>query len=202
MFVQFIQGRVSDRHALKARMDQWIQDLKPGAEGWLGSTAGVTEDGRAITMARFESEKAARNNSDRPEQGEWWAQTERLFDGEVTFHDSTEVETGLQGGSDDAGFVQVIQGRATDPARVKALFKEMAVYVGKNRPEVIGWTVGWYGDGGFTEFVYFTSEADARAGERRMEGEDERNTRMEEWRATLDGDPEFYDLKDPWMWSA
>jgi hypothetical protein len=62
--------------------------------------------------------------------------------------------------------------------------------------------VGWYGDGGFTEFVYFTSEADARAGERRMEGEDERNTRMEEWRATLDGDPEFYDLKDPWMWSA
>jgi hypothetical protein len=68
VFVQVIQGQVADAAKVRAAMDRWGQELAPGARGWLGSTAGVTEDGRFIALARFESEEAARRNSGRPEQ--------------------------------------------------------------------------------------------------------------------------------------
>ncbi len=85
MFVQVIQGQVADAERAHAAVDQWARDLAPGATGWLGSTGGVTEDGRFIALARFESEEAARRNSDRPEQDRWWAETARLFTTEPTF---------------------------------------------------------------------------------------------------------------------
>jgi hypothetical protein len=50
-------------------LDRWVKQLVPGAEGWLGSTAGLTEDGRLVALARFETGEAAQHNSDRPEQG-------------------------------------------------------------------------------------------------------------------------------------
>ena len=68
-FVQVIQGQVSDAAKVRAHLDKWNKELAPGADGWLGSTAGVTEDGRVVALVRFESEEAARRNSDRPEQG-------------------------------------------------------------------------------------------------------------------------------------
>ena len=75
MFVQVIEGRVADRDALRRQMDRWMSELRPGATGFLGSTAGVTDDGYAIAFARFESAAAAEANSERPEQGRWWAET-------------------------------------------------------------------------------------------------------------------------------
>jgi len=87
MFMQVIQGRVAGSAEPRTAMDRWVQDLAPGGEGWLGSTAGVTDDGTAVATARFESEEAARRNSDRPGQGEWWAETAKLFTGEVAFGD-------------------------------------------------------------------------------------------------------------------
>ena len=72
MFAQVIQGRTSDPEGVQAAMDRWLQELAPGAIGWLGSTAGVTDDGRFIAVARFESAEAADRNSRRPEQTLWW----------------------------------------------------------------------------------------------------------------------------------
>jgi hypothetical protein len=51
MFVQVIQGQVSDAGQARAALDRWVQELAPGATGWLGSTAGVTEDGRFIARS-------------------------------------------------------------------------------------------------------------------------------------------------------
>jgi hypothetical protein len=68
VFVQVIQGQVADAAKVRAALDRWVQELAPKASGWLGSTAGVTEDGRFVALARFESEEAARRNSQRPEQ--------------------------------------------------------------------------------------------------------------------------------------
>ena len=39
---------------------------------------GMCDDGTFVALARFESAEAARRNSDRPEQGEWWAECEPL----------------------------------------------------------------------------------------------------------------------------
>ena len=121
MFVQVIRGKVSDPEQVRAALDLWSERLAAGAPGWLGSTAGVTGDGRFVALARFESEEAARRNSDRPEQGQWWMQTSRLFTGEVIFRDSSDVTADVDGDPDTAGFVQVMQGRGSDPERAREL---------------------------------------------------------------------------------
>ena len=126
MFVQVISGRTSQPQALVDSFDRWKADLSAGATGWLGSTGGVTEDGRFIAVARFESEEAAMANSARPEQGAWWAETERLLDGEAVFRYSTDVDVDVNGDPDQAGFVQVMQGRGSDPERAKQLMAQDA----------------------------------------------------------------------------
>lgn len=84
-------------------------ELAPGANGWLGSIAGVAEDGRFIESERFESESTAKRNSDRPEQSEWWEETAKLIS-EPYFRDCNEVDEYKGSGSNDAGIVQVYPG--------------------------------------------------------------------------------------------
>jgi hypothetical protein len=199
MFVQVIQGRVRDTEKLRARMDRWIADLAPTAEGWLGSTTGVTADGIGVALARFESADAARRNSDRPEQGQWWAETAPLFDGEVTFHDCSDVRPFGNGGSDDAGFVQVIQGRYTDLEKGLELMRRSEEPLREFRPDVLGGVLCLYGDGGFTQAVYFTSEAEARAAEQKPPPPDVQALFEEESGITTD--VVYFDLTDPWLYS-
>lgn len=120
MFVQVIQGPVSDGDAVLALMDDWVRDLSPGATGWLGSTTGMTDDGTMVALARIESAEAAQANSDRPEQGAWWERMAALFTSEPEFRNSTSVEAETHGDPDTAGFVQVMQGRTSDPERTPA----------------------------------------------------------------------------------
>src|SRR4029077_15125498 len=89
MFVQVIQGHVSDVAQVRVQLDRWVEEVAPGAVGWLGSTSGVTDDGRLVALARFESDEAARQNSDRPKQTAWWEQTATLSTDEPVFHNST-----------------------------------------------------------------------------------------------------------------
>jgi hypothetical protein len=200
MFVQVIQGQVSDAGQVRAALERWVEKLAPGASGWLGSTAGVTEDGRLVALARFESEEAARRNSDRPEQDEWWAETSKLFTGEVTFRDSRNVDIDVNGDPDDAGFVQVIQGRGSDPDRARELIGQDSSKWAAFRPDIIG-SVGVEHDGGaYTMALYFTSEEAAREGERK-EPPPELKAQMEEMDALTVGVPEFFDLKQPWLYS-
>jgi hypothetical protein len=200
MFVQVIQGQVSDPEQVRAAFDQWVRDLAPGATGWLGSTAGVTEDGRFIALARFESEEAARRNSGRPEQDRWWAETARLFTSEPTFKDSTDVVPDIIGDPDTAGFVQVIQGQGTDPDRARELMSQDSSEWAAFRPDIIGSIAAAHDAGAYTMAIYFTSEADAREGERK-EPPPELKAQMDEMDALSTGVPEFYDLKQPWLYS-
>ena len=197
MFVQVIEGRVSDREGLHRQMDQWMGDLRPGATGFLGSTAGVTDDGYAIAFARFESAAAAKTNSERPEQGRWWAETEKCFAGDVTFTDSEDVETFLGGGSNDAGFVQIMRGSA-DRDQLHALdagFEEVAE---SWRPDLIGGVRVWTGPDSYTEANYFTSEAEAREGETK-EPPSELAAQADNFE-TLMAHVDYSDLRDPWLY--
>jgi hypothetical protein len=196
MFVQVIQGRTTDAEGLRAAMDRWMEDLAPGAVGWLGSTGGVTDDGRLVMIARFESEDAARRNSDRPEQGAWWAETERLFDGGATFLDSTDVVVDLQGDPDQAEFVQVMRGRTRDPVRSRQLMMLDPEQWAAHRPDVLGSLEIGHDDGGYTVVIWFTSEDEAREGERR-EVPPELRTSMEEMEKLAVGETEYFDLRQP-----
>jgi hypothetical protein len=200
MFVQVIQGQVSDAEALRAALDRWMEELAPGASGWLGSTAGVTEDGRFIALARFESDEAARRNSDRPEQGAWWAETAKALAGEARFSDSRDVVLDVNGEPDDAGFVQVMQGRTSDPARARELMGDDSADWASFRPDMIGSMEVEHDGGAYTMALYFTSEEAAREGERK-EPPPEIAALMKEMDALSVGEPEFFDLKQPWLHS-
>jgi hypothetical protein len=197
MFIQVINAKVVDADGLKRQLDRWEQDIRPGAEGFLGSTSGITDDGRLVALARFESEEAARKNSDRPEQGEWWAETEKMLD-DVSFKDSVEVVTIGGGGSDEAGFVQIMRGRVIDKAKMDELrtrMDEMAETMQSHRPDVIGDVVAVHSDGSYTDAVYFTSEADARAGEGKEMPADAQ-AMFEEFMGAFEID-DYLDLKEP-----
>jgi hypothetical protein len=199
MFVQVIQSKGGDPGAIRDRMDVWVKELGPGADGWLGSTAGYGTDGSFVAVARFRDEESARANSDRTEQGEWWQATEALFSDPAVFHDYTNVKDWRGGGSDTAGFVQLIQGRSTDIKRMQELDDEMGGDAPGFRPDIIGGLTCWTDDGDFTQIVYFTSEEEARTGESQDLPEDMK-AQMEEW-GKLTEDVRFIDLKEPWMWS-
>ena len=197
MFAQVIQGRTSDAKAFATAMDRWMQDLAPGSVGWLGSTGGVTDDGRVIAVARFESAEAADRNSRRPEQTQWWEETARSFEGDVTFADSEDVTVDLQGDPDRAGFVQIMRGRVTDAARGKELMEKMnSDDMAGVRPDVIGSVSIGHEDGAWTQVIYFTSEAEAREGERK-EMPPEVQAVMAEMMAISAGPPEYFDLREP-----
>jgi hypothetical protein len=170
MFIQVITGKVTDVDQMQRVMDRWERDLRPGATGFLGATIGLTDDDRFVAMARFESGDAAKKNSERPEQGQWWSEMEKVTQ-DVTFHDCSRIETLFGGGKDDAGFVQVMQGRVTDRAKADAMFGRGADaerVLGQARPDVIGEVVALHDDGdGFTDAVYFSSEDEARTNEKK-----------------------------------
>jgi len=199
MFVQVIQGKAKDPAGLKKQWDRWDQEIKPDAAGYLGGTAGVTPDGKFIALARFESQEAAKANSDRPEQGKWWEETSQYIE-DPMFHDCTEVELSMGGGSDDAGFVQVMQGKTTDIAKSRELDAKMTDTMKDIRPDVIGSVTAYNASNGrWTSAIYFTSEAEARAKEKEMNDNPEIQKMMGEWQAISDGQPEFHDLTEPWF---
>jgi quinol monooxygenase YgiN len=197
MFVQVIQGKAKDAAGLRKQWDRWEHELKPKATGFLGSTGGVTTDGQFIVLARFESEEAARAHSDSPAQGEWWEETSQYLE-DPLFHDCTNVELQHDGGSDKAGFVQVMQGKVTDIEKARELDQRTNEQMTDLRPDVLGGIVAWHPSGRFTNFIYFTSEAEARANEKKMESSPEFKKMMAEWQAISDGETEFLDLSEPW----
>jgi hypothetical protein len=201
MFIQVIQGQTTDADAIRAGLHRWIDELAPTAAGWLGCTAGVTPDGTCITLVRFESAEAARRTSERPEQGRWWAQMAQLYTGHITVHDATDVVIGFDGGSDDAGFVQVIEGRTGNAARMRQMNALPPTSpLRKLRPDMIGWILALHDGDRYTKSLYFTSEKAAREGEQR-EPSPEMKARLEEERSWLLSDTTFHDLPEPWLFS-
>jgi len=196
MFIQIIQGRCSRPEELRRLGDRWTEELAPGAPGWLGGTYGFTDDGMFVGVVRFDSRENAMANADRPEQGAWWAEAEKCFDGTPEFHDCDDITLMLDGGSDGAGFVQVMRGKVEDPERLKAMLADTDM-LHEMRPDIIGATLAIEEDGTFTETVAFTDEESARRGE---------STAMpEELRREMESvmrDVQFLDLHDPWFTSA
>jgi hypothetical protein len=193
MFIQVIRGKAGDPQAARRLMDRWTDELGPGAKGFLGSTAGVTPGGELIALARFESEELAQANSNRPEQGKWWQEMEKTFSGPVTFKNSSDVDVLLGGGSDDAGFVQVMIGTAVDQAKARSLQAQIEKEVTASRPDVIGGLLAWHDDGTFTEAIYFQSEEAAR----KAEG-GEPPAALAEIDAAMPV-AEYLDLRQPWF---
>jgi hypothetical protein len=198
MFIQVITGTVTDVDGFHEQEERWHAELRPGAVGFLGSTSGVTDDNRFFVAARFESADAAAKNNERPEQDAWWSDIEKTV-ADVLFHDCSRVETFFGGGSNDAGFVQVMQGRVLDAdaiTRVGQRIADLEDAFRAARPDVIGEVIAYHDDGGtYSDIVYFTSESEARANERKeMPAEIQQLSEQLMSAAAID---EYIDLESP-----
>jgi len=131
-------------------------------------------------------------NSARPETDEFAKKMGALMDGEPSFFDSDEVETFLDGGSDDAKFVQIIKGKA-DPGLWQKMGSDESLR--EMRPDIVGGTVAIQNDGSFVETVAFTDEESARKGESSADAPQEIEETLQE---ILKG-AEFYDLREVWF---
>jgi hypothetical protein len=166
VFVQVIDAKVKDPGGFKKSLDRWMEELSPSAEGWLGTTAGRYGENSYIALVRFESAAAASHNSDRAEQGEWWSEASSYLDGEASFDNFEDVIVMGPGGSDHAGFVQVMRGRVADIEKERELAAKMSSLPTDFRPDIIGAVECLKEDGAFVMAMYFTSEAEAREGEK------------------------------------
>ncbi|HEV7754787.1 MAG TPA: hypothetical protein VGO94_02910 [Mycobacteriales bacterium] len=189
MFLQVYRGRVTDPEEVHAALHRWSDTLGPG---WVGTTAGVTSDGRSITLVRFESADTATPT----DAGDaWWAQMCGLSAEPMTRQDCPRVMTQLGGDSADAGYVQVLQGRISDLERLQQVLADASGWQAETRTDIMGGLMGLHGDGGFTQAVYFSSEDAAWEGARTQPPVD--TTALDE----LVGDLTFFDLRRPWAYS-
>ena len=193
MFVQVIKGRTRDADGLRRQTDRWREDVRPGAVGFLGSTFGIADDGTFIVFARFADEGAAKANADRPEQSAWWNETQKLVEGEASFRESSDVATLFDGGSNNAGFVQFMEGSVSDRAKAEAMeTPELLDQLRDARPDLLGVLRVWFADDTFAEAAYFTSEDEARKGESSQEF-----TGPEQEFAQVYGDMTYTDARNP-----
>jgi hypothetical protein len=193
VFIQVIKGKCTRQDELRAMSGSWKDELGPGATGWLGGTFGFTDDDLFVAVVRFASREDAMANSARPEQGAWAERLAATLDGPPEFSDYDDVTEFLDGGSDSAGFVQVIQGKVDDRSVVDQLMAGTDE-LKKMRPEIIGGTFAVADDGSFTQTVAFTDEESARKGET-MEAPPE----VQEQLGNMMAGATFLDLRDPWF---
>jgi hypothetical protein len=200
MFIRVIQGPATNPPGIRRDLGRWQRLLAVDADGWLGSTAGITEDGWSVTVVRFASEAQARRNSDRPEQREWWRDASQHL-ARVVVHDAPKVHRYRQGDADTAGFVQVIQGHSDDQKRMATLGRNQVEALVWEAPHILGMTVAEHADrpGDFTQIVYFTSEQDARQFE--PEPPNAAEELAQEERRRLITNLRSFDLRDPQLLS-
>ncbi|HEU4810544.1 MAG TPA: hypothetical protein VFT00_00245 [Nocardioides sp.] len=196
MFIQIIQGKCTRQDELRALAETWRREVGSQSSGWLGGTYGFTDDDMFVGIVRFETREKAMANSNRPEQTAWSEKMRALMDGPVEFHDCDDVTLMMDGGSDEAGFVQVIRGKVDEPERLKQLMAD-TTNLHEMRPEILGGSLALEDDGTFTETVFFTDEASARAGERQ-----EAPPEIREVLDPIMRNAQFYDLHHPWFESA
>jgi hypothetical protein len=195
VFIRIMRGRVVDGARTRFELARWRQELSAGTPGWQRLTAGVTDDGEAVAVFRYDSEAAARRSGERPQQVAWRASVERQLAGPAVWYDCPVVNVMKAGDEADAGFVQVMQGRLVDPVRLAAMRAEVERTLRARAPHVLGVSVAEHADGvGFTEVTYFTSEREARAGERQMPVE--MAVQLGTVRSYMEG-LEFLELREP-----
>ena len=198
MFIQVIEGKASDPEGFRRVLEEQRPQVMEGAIGFLGATTVIAPDNTVVTMARFESAEKAQENSQRPEQTAFFEALKQHVAGEPTFHNCTEVDTFLDGGSNDAGFVQIMIGTAVDKEKARAAERDLTPMLQKLRPDVLGGVTAWDGDW-WCQAIYFTSEADAREGEKKFEtlsGEDQK--KFQEM-TQASGEPRYIDGPNPVM---
>ena len=153
-------------------------------------TAGVTADGRFIAVTTVESEESARATN-----GDWRG----VLNGLVTVRNGTRTDVFTPGDLWRARFVQVVQGQVTDLDEARRHKASLEEELAAQLPCLLGTLTVEHDGERFTRVLYFTTEEEARAGERDMPAAVRR--RDEPALRLLVAPLEFLDLREPWLLS-
>ena len=191
VFLLLARGPASDPEIVRRRWDEWHEREASKNAGWLGSTGGVASGGEWLAAVRYASEDPAR------------AAARAALDSDF-FAAATTVEvTGdvhvLEGNGSPTGgrFVQFMRARVPDRHRLEAIEAAMGSQFAALRRDFLSGLRAWTGPDRLTVVDWFTSEADARAGEA-IDIPADLGARFGEWMSLLH-DVEWYDLNQPWQ---
>jgi hypothetical protein len=198
VLAETIRGRVSDPEAMGAAFDSWVQEIAPGAKGWLGSTGGVTDDNELFILTLFESEEEAKAHESRPEQGQFWAEVSNIFRSEPAIQTSTKVYFDTNGDLNSTEFVKVGLGTLSDVDSMLALIEGNSSWR-TSRPDILGIVGADFGAGQFTYAAFFTSHDTAREVDEGENMPQEVRARMDKMTSLVIGELEYLDLMDPWL---
>ena len=195
MFAQVIKGKVSDPEAVKTATERWV---KAGPKR--GRLAGLHRGNNGRRPVRHGCAFRVRGGGS-PQQRS--PRTGQMVggDGEAVRR-RCDLPGQLRRDSRPAGrpghsWLRADHaGPCTDPERAKELMSKDADKWAAFRPDVIGSVTVGHDDGAYTMVLYFTSEAEAREGERK-EVPPELQATMDEMNKISTGEPEFFDLRQP-----
>ena len=184
MFVWVLEGKAADPGEIGFQLGHWTNQFGE-TPGYLGATGGVTDDRRFLMFVRWESEDAGDALLMRPEQVDWYEEFQQSFDGTVEFVETGDVTTQLAGGPMPPVSYRRSRSQASTAERVEAADREVREHRTPGPARFDRRIRVWTAPDGFVGANYFTSEHDARAGEkqsparvrrtlRRLHGDDER----------------------------
>ncbi len=184
-------GPVADAEALRRGWAEWHDRVAPADGAWLGSTGGIARDGQWVAAVRYSSLEAAREAGEGPSGPSFLtgATTVELADG-------VHLVEG-NGPPAAAGFVQLMRARVPDRRRFEAVEAAVGVRFAALRRDFLTGLRAWAGPDGLRVVDWFTSEADARAGEA-LDVPSDLGALFGEWMSLLH-DVEWYDLPEPWQ---
>jgi hypothetical protein len=191
VFVPLARGPVADRDALRRGWNEWHARVAAGADNWLGSTGGIASSGEWLAAVRYSSEEAARAAADGGAAGTFLSDASTIeLTGDVHLVDGN-------GSPAAAGFVQFMRAGVADRQRLEAVETAVGDRFAAVRRDFLAGLRAWTGPGRLTVVDWFTSEADARAGEA-TEIPADLGALFGEWMSLLH-DVEWYDVAEPWQ---
>ena len=189
-FVLLARGPVDDPEAVRRSWDHWHERVA-GDSGWLGSTGGIASGGQWLAAIRYAAEEAGRAAAE-DDAGEG------LLSGAASLELTGEVQPVEGNGSPAAGgFVQFMRARVPDRHGFEAVEAAIGNRFAAARHDFLAGLRAWTAADRLTAVDWFTSEADARAGEATEFPADLRAL-FAEWMSFLH-DVEWYDLAQPWQ---
>lgn len=196
--LQILQGPVRDRSGVRNVFDQWFDNVAPDAEGWLNSTAGLSDD-EFVALFTFASAEAVRRVEQRPDHQAWRQDLEQELADGLTVRSSENVAAFGDTRPDDAGFVVVAQGQTTGLGQALGRVTEHEQHhIREHHLPVLGGVIADHGEGWFTELIYFPSVQEAQADEAK-EVPKEGLTMMERIGQPLT-ELRYLELHNPWLY--
>ena len=200
MYAHVVRGRTRAGARADEAWQRWVADVAPLASGWRDTTGGTTAQGEVVAVTRFSSARDAQRTLSLPQHRSWWDATLAELDGEADVMESDDVTPPESVVDPSAGFVQMMMATVADRPGVERVEEEIDEPFKRWRPDLLGGYRVWMLGSRLLAVDYFTSEAEARAGERRQPPPEVAEA-MPRWLEHM-ADVEWFDLAQSWVLRA